>query len=256
MLLACSELLREDEEPFEVLPGACIGPSLFVALHVLLAEEPDFKAWRSLEDALAQLQRSCRPASGAPGEAVERVPGHGVCAARVAAQGHGVKWQRAVGTECGRESCNGQHCCGGDGRRGTEGRPQNTAKRRVVEAHGAENAHRDIRAAAAERCLGDKAEEQPDQAAEDGAWRPGVTGISGAPLGARTRGVLGACIRERLAQYRLPGLAQERRMLAQEERRAKGSRSGEAARARLAALRLVVTEKRVLLNALAALGDS
>ncbi|KAK9903332.1 hypothetical protein WJX75_003109 [Coccomyxa subellipsoidea] len=47
-----SELLEEDREPFEVLPDGCIGPSLLVALRVLLAADSEFHSWRSLDDAL------------------------------------------------------------------------------------------------------------------------------------------------------------------------------------------------------------
>ena len=250
-VLTRSELLSEDEEPFEVLPGACIGPSLLVALHVLLAGEAEFQAWRGLEDALAQLRRSCRSASGAPEQAAAQPSDREGCATRGVAPGCGAKRKRAMGDDSGRGSCDAPLCCGGV-RRHDEGL-QNTARRRAAQAQRTEDARL---AAAARHVLGSRAEERPEEAAEDDAWRPGVTEIAEAPLEPRARGVLGACIRGRLARYRLPDLAQDCAALAQEERRARSGRSGEGSRAKLAALRLVVTEKQLLLEALRAAGNA
>ncbi|KAK9835816.1 hypothetical protein WJX74_008600 [Apatococcus lobatus] len=47
-----SELLEEEEEPFEVLPGGIINAPLAVTLRVLTAANDDFRSWTSLEDAL------------------------------------------------------------------------------------------------------------------------------------------------------------------------------------------------------------
>ena len=226
-----------------MLPGACIGPSLLVALHVLLADEAEFRAWRGLEGALAQLRRSCRPAGGAPDQAAEQLSDHGGRAAHGSAPGHGAKRKRAMGDNSGRGGCDAPLCCSGVTRQ-QNGGLQNAARRRAVQVQQTEDAHPTAH------------QGQPDEAAEDDAWRPGVTDVADGALGPRARGVLGACIRGRLARYRLPDLAQDRAALAQEERQAVSRRSGEGARAKLAALRLVVTEKQLLLRALSALGSA
>ncbi|KAK9815861.1 hypothetical protein WJX72_010928 [[Myrmecia] bisecta] len=52
MLEEESELLQEDAEPFEVLPGGVMGPALLVALRVLFAPQHVWTTWTSLADAL------------------------------------------------------------------------------------------------------------------------------------------------------------------------------------------------------------
>jgi hypothetical protein len=88
-------------------------------------------------------------------------------------------------------------------------------------------------------------EEQPS----DDEWRPGVTSI--VALAPRACAALAACLRRRLARYRLPDLAQDRAQLAAAEACRAGSRK-EGMRAKVAALRLVVAEKELLCAALAA----
>ncbi len=48
-----SELLDEDAEPFEVAPGAMLSAPLVAALRVLFAGADAFAAWSGLDDALA-----------------------------------------------------------------------------------------------------------------------------------------------------------------------------------------------------------
>ena len=50
----CSELLEEDEEPFEVLPGGIINAPLAVTLRVLTAPDDSFQSWATLEGAHMQ----------------------------------------------------------------------------------------------------------------------------------------------------------------------------------------------------------
>ena len=48
---ACSDLLEEGEEPFEVLPGAQVGPCLYAALKVLCASDAAFSSWSTIAGA-------------------------------------------------------------------------------------------------------------------------------------------------------------------------------------------------------------
>ena len=57
-----SELLEEDEEPFEVLPGGIINAPLAVTLRVLTASDDIFQSWTTLEGAHMQRCSLCRPA--------------------------------------------------------------------------------------------------------------------------------------------------------------------------------------------------
>ena len=41
--------MEEDEEPFEVLPGGRINPSLLMALRALFATSDEAAAWQTLE---------------------------------------------------------------------------------------------------------------------------------------------------------------------------------------------------------------
>ncbi|PRW44560.1 ribosomal lysine N-methyltransferase 3 [Chlorella sorokiniana] len=52
MLRDQTEVLEEEEEPFEALPNGHISPALFVALRVLCAPEEDARSWSSIADAL------------------------------------------------------------------------------------------------------------------------------------------------------------------------------------------------------------
>ena len=45
---AVSDLLQEDEEPFEVLPGGRIGPCLYAALRILCADDATFDSWTGI----------------------------------------------------------------------------------------------------------------------------------------------------------------------------------------------------------------
>ena len=47
-LLFCSDLLEEDEEPFEVLPGGRVGPCLYAVLKVLYADALEFRGWHGI----------------------------------------------------------------------------------------------------------------------------------------------------------------------------------------------------------------
>ena len=57
VLCFCSHLLKEDLEPFEVLPKGKIGPSLVMALRVLFASEEDFSLWHNLEGQLSSFAK-------------------------------------------------------------------------------------------------------------------------------------------------------------------------------------------------------
>ena len=45
----CSDLLEDDEELFEVLPGGVINAPLAVALRMLTASNEQFATWSTLE---------------------------------------------------------------------------------------------------------------------------------------------------------------------------------------------------------------
>ncbi|KAL4439191.1 hypothetical protein ABPG77_004093 [Micractinium sp. CCAP 211/92] len=47
-----TEVLEEEEEPFEALPNGHISPALYVALRVLGASDAELASWRSIGDAL------------------------------------------------------------------------------------------------------------------------------------------------------------------------------------------------------------
>ncbi|KAK9855763.1 hypothetical protein WJX84_004167, partial [Apatococcus fuscideae] len=66
-----SELLEEEEEPFEVLPGGIINAPLAVTLRVLTAANDDFRSWTSLEDALPTTSAE-QEASKEEGQMLER----------------------------------------------------------------------------------------------------------------------------------------------------------------------------------------
>lgn len=50
-----SELLSEEEEPFEVLPGAALGSACIACLYTLFAPEILFKTWKTVDDAVESL---------------------------------------------------------------------------------------------------------------------------------------------------------------------------------------------------------
>ena len=49
LCVACSHLLEEDLEPFEVLPNGRINPSLLMALRILFESQAIFSSWSSWE---------------------------------------------------------------------------------------------------------------------------------------------------------------------------------------------------------------
>ena len=234
-----------------MLPGACIGPSLLVALHVLTAGEADLQHWRGLQDALAQLQRMC---TGSPAGASEPVDAPDRREDRAASPAATV--EPAAATACGRpvptQCCNGGHAGGSH-----SSVREPAKKRRKLEDLDSEGKaqRRGLHEGAANGCCGDGAcgSREAGQAhapdADESDWLPGVTSISA--LGPSASTALSTCIQQRLARYRLPDLAQDRAQLAVAEREVAGSRK-EGARGRLAALRLVVAEKELLHTALAA----
>ncbi len=265
--MACSELLDEEREPFEVLPGGCIGPSLLVALRVLLASDADFCKWQSLDDAL-QLCSVQQPPEGS--------------ADRQHESGPGCKTAEQPGKECRSEI--GHHPRSSRKRGAKEGtagvsepvseRPE-AKKQRSEGARDLDTAGRNGMAAAKVDCDLDDGEQHNGDchtkktstgaAPEQGA---SATGELPAQIGntdiraARQCGVLtgdmclavARCIRQRLQRYRHASLAEDLRELEKEEglgQRGKGR--NESSRARVAALRLVVTEKELLHAALESL---
>lgn len=261
-----SELLEEGEEPFEVLPDARVAPSLLVALHALLAPEDEFRSWRGLEDVLAQLQRasmqgdaaqaSCaagedKMAAGAVGSAKAEAGEVANCHEQVQPCTNG--WHAEEDLSAGQEPAAKKQRVGGAAERrvvhGRAGQEAVSLDRGNCAASGACCRKNTCSSRQAGQALaGDTVcgqEEQP----VDGNWRPGVTSI--AAMGPRACAVLAACIRQRLACYRLPGLAEDRKQLAAAEV-GRASSKKEGARASVAALRLVVAEKELLSAALAA----
>ncbi len=232
-----------------MLPNACIGPSLLVALRVLLASETEFDSWRTLDDALHLCGTQQDPKS---------------LAVRNSAA-------------CSNDSCNVQHehlCARQEPQKGSK--PSTSRKRDVMHGHG-------------DTQNGPEAKKQRSGTArtngvavtlENGSWSGGNgscreeisdreqtsetqqlqianTSIQAAPSEALTADMCTAlrqCIEQRLQRYRHAGLEQGLQELEAEEKLSQQNASrNEHNRARLAALRLVVGEKEVLHAALEAL---
>ena len=62
----CSELLGEGSEPFEVMPEGCIGPSLAVALFIFCADRQLYNHWSTIYDALECMRHAESAAQPAP----------------------------------------------------------------------------------------------------------------------------------------------------------------------------------------------
>ena len=62
-----SDLLEEDDEPFEVFPGARLSSCLLVVLYILFSPATSFKGWASLEGDVIMYRAS--PARKAASEA-------------------------------------------------------------------------------------------------------------------------------------------------------------------------------------------
>ena len=62
-----SNLLEDSCEPFELLPGARLGPALIAVLWMLFAPRRIFSRWRSAEDAVNSMQ-------DAQAQAIDRTP--------------------------------------------------------------------------------------------------------------------------------------------------------------------------------------
>ena len=270
--MACSELLEEDREPFEVLPDGCIGPSLLVALRVLLAADSEFHSWRSLDDALKLCASKPQPegasdrqqesdsgckAAEQP-ETAEQPDMHHHCG-----NGHSLKGSRKRGSGedagCGSEPISEgaglkKQCSEGAREADNACRDGIAAVCGQADVNGAlqngncrtEGTGTDAEAEQAQS----EAEEQPMQISNTSIRTARICGtLTGTMCTALTW-----CIQLRLQRYRHEGLAEDLRELEAEEGRSqqKEGRS-DSSRARLAALRLVVAEKELLHAALEAL---
>ncbi|CAL8465452.1 g4988 [Coccomyxa elongata] len=244
-----SELLEEDREPFEVLPNACIGPSLLVALRVLLASETEFDSWRTLDDALHLCGTQQEQKSLAMGNSAA----------------------------CSNDNCHVQHEQSRTGQEPQKGSKLSTSRKRDV-PHGHGDSH-DSPEAKKQRSgtartngvagalengsgsgvIGSCREEIGDREQTSEAQQLQIvnTSIQAAPSEALTADMCTAlrqCIQQRLQRYRHAGLEQDLQELEAEEKLSQRSASrSKHNRARLAALRLVVGEKEVLHAALEAI---
>lgn len=236
-----SELLEDDSEPFEVLPGGRIGPSLAVALRVLFASDSEFQCWRGLEDALSPLASTQETDGGAncpPEEAPvdvlrrQRAP---TCSSEEEHSNHGPASKR-------------RKCC-----EPKQSGPDEHAAKRSQKAKGEIGScgPGDCIAADNGSCRdaqrqGIKAGRHPEQLGSLCIASAGPAVLSQPMCQA-----LKACILQRLQRYSMNGdvirLEQEVKQV-----QSKGS-STESSRARVAALMLVLAEKQVLNAALEAL---
>lgn len=255
----CSELLEEDREPLEVLPGGCIGPSLLVTLRVLLADDMEFFSWRTLDDALHQC-------SGPPPEA------ENVWKPQQQSSLEGGSAQQPNGAH---QSCEGQQCCGSRSRvrKLTGGQPEASRElprpKRLkggaeadASGHGAVSTRTDGYGGLPDGINGSSAVEATaagvvQKAVREDQAQLGNTSIEAAAPETLTSTMclaLSRCIQLRLQRYRSAALAEDVEALEREEGQSgqKSSRR-EGSRARVAAMRLVVAEKHILHAALQAI---
>ncbi|BDA50036.1 probable N-lysine methyltransferase SETD6 at N-terminal half [Coccomyxa sp. Obi] len=249
-----SELLDEDREPFEVLPSACIAPSLLVALRVLLATKAEFHSWRTLDDALHLCATQQKPSPLAVGDSAA----------------------------CSNDSCNVQQEQLRAPQQPEDGSKPSTSRKRDVlhrtgDSHDGAGAKKQRSGTARTDGVGGAPEtgslsgvtgaqhngscrediSDREQTVETQQLQIANTSIEAAPSEALTADMCTAlrhCIQQRLQRYRHAGLEQDLQELEAEEKLSQQSASrSEHHRARLAALRLVVGEKEVLHAALEAI---
>jgi hypothetical protein len=253
-----SDLLEEDREPFEVLPGGSIGPSLLVALRTLLASDSVFQGWRGLEDALqphlAQPANGLelRTANGASAAQPRSAPADKRRSKQGLLSGKEEKDSRGVSPEdeksqpptkrkhCGtaasacapskrHSSCCSQHADADEG-------PE-------MDRPCAGDHHGDCLAMHSHHC-------EPGTSGR-GPFQLGSTGIAAAGLNARMCRALKACILHRIHRYRHEGMDSDLAELQAAEMFARKSGCwSESSKAKLAALRLIVEEKKLLYDAL------
>lgn len=251
-----SELLDEDREPFEVLPNACIGPSILVALRVLLATETEFHSWRTLDDAMHLCGTQQEPNSLA-------MEGSAACSDDSCKDRHEQLRARQEHENGSKRSASGKRDAphengdihGGHGAKKQRNGPARTEhvadaleNGSLSDLHGA---HHDG------SCREDMSDRE--NISDIQQLQIANTSIQAAPSEALTAEMCTAlrhCIQQRLQRYRHAALEQDLQELeAQEKLSQKSAGRSEHNRARLAALRLVVGEKEVLHSALQAIAQ-
>ena len=244
----CSELLDEGSEPFEVMPEGCIGPSLVVALFVICADEQVFDQWTSIDDALECMRCAETSAQSAPlngdvyhhsgiGTASKKEVKRSMhdCAQNEHAEQVGITLPdyhlEAAGQGSKRKSPIQQEPCQTSvhGSSGQEGQAPDSLQHGSAEI----------------------------QAQTEKAWQPSIIVVGKASkslINTRMAACMRPAIDKRLSLYRQTGLQADLLQLQEAEQQC--SRLGycnEHWKAVVAALRLVVQEKEMLLNAQAAL---
>ena len=242
----CSELLDEDAEPFEILPQGCIGPSLFVALFVICADGQLFSGWGHIEDAI----QSMHEAQSAP------EPSNPSGAHLYAETGCTDKRDsRKRGREASAGLVTGQQ---------KVGRPGETAAQHSrLEQTGSEACDSSSRAQKQAKIGGiidDSSHEGREDGSRDaGEWQPSIIMLRSAAR-SLINDSLAACLRtaitDHLQLYKHQSLAADLKQLQEAQQQCKRLRyHDEHWKAVLAALTLVVQEKRILQEALEALQE-
>ena len=246
----CSELLDEDAEPFEILPQGCVGPSLIVALFVICADGQLFSSWGHIEDAI----QSMHEAQSAPESSIPS--GARLCAetsCRDKEDSHRGARKR------GREALAGQGT--DDQKVGTPGAA--AAQHSTLQQTGSEACDSSSRAQNQSRIGGIK-NDGPQDVREDGSqdagdWQPSIIMLRSAArslINDSSAACLRTAIMDHLQLYKHQSLATDLKQLQGAQQQCKRLRyRDEHWKAVLAALTLVVQEKRILQEALEALQE-
>ena len=239
----CSELLDEDSEPFEVLPGGCIGPSLAVTLYIICADDQLYSSWSHMDDAVQSLQQVQNSSSACDPAAMSTTAPR----SRENTSSHGrAKRKRDSLADLPHEQHSEQ--LGGQ--------------------------HSTIKGPFSQACNGSHVLKDQDREADDGSqhedgehnnydeeeWQPSIVALRSAAkalINGRAAACLSTALGEHLQTYKHASLIADLEQLQRAQMQCERLRyRDEHWKAVVSALRLVVQEKEILQEALKALQDS
>ena len=239
----CSEPLDEESEPFEVLPGGCIGPSLAVTLYIMCADDQLYNSWSHMDDAVQSLQQVQKSSS---------------------AYDPAVTSTTALGS---RENTSSH---------GSTKRKRDSLADLTHEQHSQQvgGQHSTIKRPCSQACDGSHVQKDQDRKADDGLqhedgehknrdeeeWQPSIIplrSVAKALINGRAAACLSTAVGEHLQMYKHASLTEDLEQLQKAQIQCKRLRyRDEHWKAVVSALRLVVQEKEILQEALKALQDS
>ena len=241
----CSELLDEDSEPFEVLPGGCIGPSLAVTLYIMCADDQLFNSWSHVDDTVQRLQQMQKSSTA---------------------------YNPAVTSTTAPESRENTSSHGSAKRRKRDKLADLTHEQHPEQLGGQ---HRTIEGPCSQACNSSHVQKDQDREAPDGSqhedgqhnncdeeeWQPSIIALRSSAAKALINGRAAACLStavgEHLRTYKHASLTADLEQLQRAQKQCERLRyRDEHWKAVVSALRLVVQEKEILQEAMKALQDS